>query len=78
MTVVEQIFTTRDLVRTRGGDVIHRADCTHLKQAKKVHPWYWPMGYTESQIRREAPWLHFCKTCFPAANQSPKKEGEGE
>jgi hypothetical protein len=58
-----------DYVRTRGGLVIHRSECSFIKLASLKHEWLWAEGMGPQRISREfrdlrLPAPRFCKHCI--------------
>lgn len=74
--IIEESFRHNSLCRTRGGEVVHRADedCPAVARAKKVHPWSLAAGRSQREIVQAAPWLKWCKNCFPVPT-APEQEG---
>ena len=56
-----------ELVRTRGGMVVHRASCRYAVSGHAV-PWKWAEGRSHMEIRVRAAMVgvKLCKVCGPA------------
>lgn len=60
------VLPPRNLVRTRGGAVIHRSDCQYNRSGRGV-PWLWADTVSINDIQHAVDQLgyHVCTVCQP-------------
>jgi len=57
-----------DLVRTRGGGVVHRASCRILKRTVYTSPWRWAEGKTPGEVK-DLGFASPCRVCRPLTHE---------